>query len=99
MVRRRVWQLAPSWPGWLAYDPRVGEAGWRGAWRDDRRTVALLRTAPAGGRQVAGQVSECRRGGPHPTRVSSVLARGQKWFQSVGLHSAMYVLLIFYFQI
>jgi hypothetical protein len=49
-ARRRDRQLAPSRPGWLAYDPKVGEAGWRGPWRDERHTALLLRPpTPAGG--------------------------------------------------
>ncbi len=55
--------------------PEEGEA--RRAWRFDRHPAALLHPpAPVGGggRQVAGRESGCRRGAPHPTRVSSVLS-------------------------
>jgi hypothetical protein len=55
---------------------RRGEAEWRGARRDDRPAVTLLRPPPpSGGETGGGPGVRVERRGPSPTRVSSVLSR------------------------
>jgi hypothetical protein len=72
--RGEVWVSGhPAGPAGKPAPPEEGEA-----WRVDRHPAELLHppSPVGGGRRLAGQASECRRGAPSPTRVSSVLDEG-----------------------
>ncbi len=70
--------------GWHPAGPAGSPAAQRrGRWggRGGLTAIQLIWCTPrprrgVGGKQVAGRASECRSGGPHPTRVSSELRRG-----------------------
>ncbi len=65
--------LESDLPGWLAYDPKKGEAEWRGARRGDRPAAEHPPAPSGGGVAVGGTHNSVERGDPTTTGVSTEL--------------------------